>query len=204
MSRGVEPALEGPRANGAGLENIARRTADLDTYINRWLRSGLFALAVAAVPAHAGLLVDVDPDWREGEVSMPEAPQPAGLRAFDVGSPSPNSFFVDEASVSVGDDRVVRYTLVVRTPGGAENVTFEGIRCATGERRIYASGRKDGSWVAMKNSAWQPISDNTYNRPRAALAYEHFCDGPAAPRDRAHALRLLQTPRDATRPFGGR
>ena len=25
----------------------------------------------------------------------------------------------------------------------------------------------------MKNSAWQPISDNAYNRPRAALADRH-------------------------------
>lgn len=162
------------------------------------------ALAVASSAAQAGLLVDADPDWKEGEVSMPQAPQPDGLRAFDVGSPSPNGFFVDEASISVGEDRVVRYTLVVRTPGGAENVTFEGIRCATGERRIYASVRKDGSWVPMKNSDWQPISDNTYNRPRAALAYDYFCDGPAAPRDRAHALRLLQQRRDPTRPFGER
>ena len=99
---------------------------------------------------------------------------------------------------------MVRYTLVVRTPGGAENVTFEGIRCATGERRIYASGRKDGTWTPMKNSEWQPISVNNYNRPRAALAYDYFCDGPAAPRDRKHALQLLEQRRDPSRPFGVR
>ena len=162
------------------------------------------ALACFSVPAFAGLLVDADPDWKEGAVEMPAAPKAAGLRAFDVGSPSPNAFFVDEQSVTVGEDGVVRYTLIVRTPGGAENVTFEGIRCATGERRIYASGRKDGVWAPMKNSAWQPISDNTYNRPRAALAYDYFCDGPAGPRDRKHALQLLQQRRDPTSSFGVR
>lgn len=156
------------------------------------------------MPVSAGLLVDADPDWKEVEATMPPAPQEAGLRAFDIGSPSPNAFFVDEGSVSVGADGVVRYTLVVRTPGGAENVTFEGIRCATGERRIYASGRKDGSWVPMKNSAWQSIGDNTYNRPRAALAWDYFCDGPAGPRDRKHALQLLQQQRDPSRPYGVR
>lgn len=176
----------------------------MNSSLNLCLRGGLLALVAFSGSAFAGLLLDPDPDWKEGEVSMPQAPQPDRLRAFDVGSPSPNSFLVDEASVSVGEDRVVRYTLVVRTPGGAENVTFEGIRCATGERRIYASGRKDGSWVPMKSSNWQPISDNTYNRPRAALAYDYFCDGPAAPRDRAHALRLLQQRRDVTQPFGER
>ena len=97
---------------------------------------------------------------------------------------------------------MVRYTLVVRARGGAENVSFEGLRCATGERRIYASGRKDGTWVPLKNSAWQPIVDNGYNRPRAALAHDYFCDGPAAPRDREHALRLLRQRRDLDKPFG--
>ena len=86
--------------------------------------------------------------------------------------------------------------------GGAENVSFEGIRCATGERRIYASGRKDGTWSPLKNSAWQPIVDNGYNRPRAALAHDYFCDGPAGPRDREHALRLLRQKRDLDKPFG--
>lgn len=181
-----------------------RRFPSLNSLVTQSLRGGFVALVCFSTPAFAGLLVDADPDWKEGAAEMPAAPQAAGLRAFDIGSTSPNAFFIDEQSVSVGDDRVVRYTLVVRTPGGAENVTFEGIRCATGERRIYASGRKDGTWAPMKNSEWQPISVNNYNRPRAALAYDYFCDGPAAPRDRKHALQLLEQRRDPSRPFGVR
>jgi hypothetical protein len=171
----------------------------------RWIISrGLLALVCLSGNAFAGLLVDADPDWREGELSMPPAVDESRLRSFFVSSASPNRFYVDEGSVSVGEDGVVRYTLVVRTPGGAENLSFEGLRCATGEWRIYASGRKNGEWTPMKNSAWQAITDNSYNRPRAALAYEHFCDGPAAPRDQAHALRLLRTPRDLSQAFGVR
>ena len=176
----------------------------MNSLLARSVRGGLMALGLVSAPVFAGLLVDADPDWKEGAVEMPAAPQAASLRAFDIGSTSPNAFFVDEQSVTVGEDRVVRYTLVVRTPGGAENVTFEGIRCATGERRIYASGRKDGTWTPMKSSEWQPISVNNYNRPRAALAYDYFCDGPAAPRDRKHALQLLEQRRDPSRPFGVR
>lgn len=183
---------------------MMRRVARLKKIFLRSFGAGLLGLAALCAPAAAGLLVEADPDWQEGEVAMPPAPEAARLRAFDVGSPSPNSFLVDEGSVSVGADGVVRYTVIVRTPGGAENVTFEGIRCATGERRIYASGRKDGSWTPMKNSAWQPIGDNTYNRPRAALAYDYFCDGPASPRDREHALQLLQQRRDFTHSYGVR
>ncbi len=166
------------------------------------LRVGIVFLAGLSAPVSAGLLVDADPDWKEDEVVMPAAPREAALRAIDIGTPSPNAFFVDEDSVGVGADGVVRYTLVVRARGGAENVSFEGLRCATFERRIYASGRKDGRWAPLKNSAWQPIVDNGYNRPRAALAHDYFCDGPAGPRDREHALRLLRQWRDPSNSSG--
>lgn len=156
------------------------------------IRGALVALACVSGTVSAGLLFEPDPDWVEAEYVLPPAPAEASLRNFFVSSASPNRFFVDEASLDVGADGVIRYVLVVRTPGGAENVTFEGLRCATGERRIYASGRKDGSWAAMKNSAWAPISNNAYNRPRAALAWDILCDGPAAPRDRSETLDRLR------------
>lgn len=95
----------------------------MNSLLAQSVRAGLVALMSFSMPAFAGLLVDADPDWKEGAAEMPAAPQDAGLRSFDIGSTSPNAFFVDEQSVSVGEDGVVRYTLVVRTPGGAENVT---------------------------------------------------------------------------------
>ncbi|WP_230976869.1 CNP1-like family protein [Pseudothauera rhizosphaerae] len=130
--------------------------------------------------------------WEEGEYALPEAPQESSLRQFFVSSASPNQFFVDEQTLTVGGDGVVRYVLVVRTRGGARNVTFEGIRCATGERRLYASGHSDGSWAKARDSRWEPISFNTYNRPQAALAQDCFCDGPAAARNTAEVLRRLR------------
>ncbi|MCV2218567.1 CNP1-like family protein [Thauera sp. Sel9] len=176
----------------------------MNSRVRSTVGAGLAALTLVSGSALGGLLFDEDPDWKEVEVTMPPPVDDARLRAFFVSSASPNSFFVDEGSVSVGEDRVVRYTLVVRTPGGAENITYEGLRCATGERRIYASGRRNGEWTPMKKSDWQPISDNNYNRPRAALAYEHFCDGPAAPRDLEHALRLLRNPLHRSSTYGVR
>ena len=180
------------------------RFTRLNSSLRRSFGGACVALACWSGTAFGGLLVEADPDWMEGELSLPPAVEESRLRPFFVSSASPNSFFIDEGSVSVGVDEVVRYTLVVRTPGGAENVTFEGLRCATGERRIYASARRNGEWTPLKNSAWQPISDNAYNRPRAALAYDYFCDGAAGPRDREHALSLLRSPRDVLKPFGGR
>jgi hypothetical protein len=146
---------------------------------------GLSALFCFSGAARAGLLTD-DEDkepWKEVEVTFPPAPQPADLQRFYVSATTPNVFLVDTRSLSVGPDRVVRYVLVVRSPRGAENVTFEGIRCATGERRLYAIGQSDGSWVASRNAEWERISFNTYNRPQAALAKEYFCDGTTAAAD---------------------
>ena len=172
----------------------------------RPLALAVLALSLCSAGASAQFLSDPEeqPEWIEAEVAMPPAPDDARLRAFDIGTLSRNQFFVDEGSLSVGADGVVRYTLVVRTPGGAQNVTFEGIRCATAERRIYASGRVGGEWAPMKNSKWERIGDNTYNRPRAALAFDYLCDGPAPPRSRDEALRLLREPRDRSQPLGAR
>ena len=149
---------------------------------------------------HAGLFSSADRNWVEGEIVFPEPPVEAGLREFFVSAASANRFFIDERTLTVGDDGIVRYVLVVRSSGGAENVSFEGIRCATGERRIYALGRTGGQWSPARQSEWTPIVDNAYNRPRAALAFDYFCDGPAPPRSREAALRLLRQHRHGVAP----
>lgn len=153
---------------------------------------GFFFLLGVSFGAQAGLFTDPDPNWSEGEVRYPAPPVAPALRQFFVSAASANRFYVDEQTLTVGDDGVVRYVLVVRTPGGAENVSFEGIRCATGERRIYALGRADGEWSPARRSGWERIVDNAYNRPRAALAFDYFCDGPAPPRSAAEARRTLR------------
>jgi CNP1-like family protein len=83
-------------------------------------------------------------------------------------------YYVDPASVSVGADRIVRYVLIGRSASGAENVSFEGIRCP-GEYRVYAVGRPDGSW-AGRPSEWRPIPRHP-NASQAALARQYFCPG---------------------------
>lgn len=157
------------------------------------LRHGaLVALVCFSAPALAGLFVDPDPDWKEGEYELPGAPQEATLHAIDTGSRSRNSFLIDEDSLSVGADGVVRYVMVVRSVGGAENSTFEGIRCETRSWRTYATGRPGGEWAGARDADWRPIVDNAYNRPRAVLASNYFCDGSVPPRSRDEVLRRLR------------
>ena len=70
---------------------------------------------------------------------------------------------------------MVRYTLVIRGSGGAENVSYEGIRCETAERKLYAIGRNGSEWVRSRNDAWQVIAENALNRQHAVLFKEYFC-----------------------------
>jgi hypothetical protein len=160
--------------------------------LDRIVRGGLAALVCFSGPVSAGLFSDPDPNWQEGAYEMPAAPSNATLHGFFVSAASPNQFLLDTESLTVGEDGVVRYVLVVRTPGGAENVTFEGIRCDVGGWRIYASGRATGEWSPARDIGWQPITDTDYNRSRSALAKEFFCDGPAPPRDRDEVLRRVR------------
>jgi hypothetical protein len=76
----------------------------------------------------------------------------------------------------VGQDRVVRYTLVARSPQGAESVSFEGMRCDTREVRGYATGRADGSW-SRRDTPWRKIEARSVQRWHNALASEYFCPG---------------------------
>ena len=130
--------------------------------------------------------------WQEIEVQLPAAPQQSGLQAIYVSAATDNRFFVDLPTVNVGSDGVVRYVLVVATPGGARNVSFEGIRCLTRERRIYATGRTDGHWSKSRNNEWTKIREEVSNRVHAALFLEYFCPDAIIVRNTAEAQDALR------------
>lgn len=153
-----------------------------------------FVMCMPVVAISAGFFSDGPTEaWVEGAVTFPESSVPVSPRPFFVSSASPNTFKIDENSITVGQDGAVRYILLVETQGGARTVTFEGVHCASWRVRIYATGRDDGTWSSLRNSEWEPIRNNAYNRMRYALAAEHFCDALAPPRNREEVLRRLRT-----------
>jgi len=113
-------------------------------------------------------------DWTEGEFKLPADPRRDQLLEFYVSATTDFRFFIDRQSLSVSADGVVRYTLLARSPSGAENVTYEGIRCRTGTYRIYAYGRAGGGWAA-RASDWRPIEQKTVQRSHHALWRDYFC-----------------------------
>ncbi|MBL8430491.1 MAG: CNP1-like family protein [Dechloromonas sp.] len=154
------------------------------------------SLLLAALFASGQVFADFEDDyenkqWQEIEVQLPVAPKQEALLPFYVSASTENRFFVDGATLSVGVDGVVRYVLVVLTPHGARNVTYEGMRCETRERRIYASGRLDGTWSKARKNEWVRILDAWANRQHAALYLEYFCPIGTIVKDAAEARDAL-------------
>jgi hypothetical protein len=143
-----------------------------------------------------------EPAWKETAYVLPDVPAEASLRAFELSPPSANQYRVDLASLAVNTDGVIRYVLVVKSRTGASSTTFEGLRCETAERRLYASLGSDGSWRPLKNSAWARIGAGS-NNPRAALAVDFFCDGAAPARSREEIINRFYRRIDHIDPMRG-
>jgi len=143
----------------------------------------------------AGLfgLAEDDSKWQEQEVGFPAFPKnDEAWFAFDAGSLSAHRFFVDLASLSVGGDGVVRYVLRMETQGGARNISFEGIRCSTREWRLYATARRDSTWVKSRNESWEKLRDGVSGRHRVTLFVDYFCPGGVIARDASEVENALR------------
>ncbi len=135
---------------------------------------------------------EAKPEWKEATLELPEMPAERDLIPFRVGPGASAAFYVDGRSLQLGSDGIVRYTLLVRAAGGAENLSYEGIRCETAERKLYAIGRGASEWVLPRNAEWQRISDNSLNRQHAVLAKEFFCPPGSVLPTRDEILGLLR------------
>ena len=135
---------------------------------------------------------EADKPWVEVAAQLPPPPKAENLIEFNVSSATRNRHFIDAASISVGEDKVVRYTVVIEAAGGARNVSFEGMRCATGERRLYAYGQPDGSWSKARNANWEGIKMRSLLSYHKALYESHFCPGGINVRDVDEAVRNLR------------
>ena len=155
----------------------------------------LLALSVALPSAGWSASSDrafEEKSWLEIEARLPPFPLPENLIPFFVSATSDNSFMIDGESLSVDADGVVRFTLLIVSPSGARNVSYEGMRCATGERRLYALGRSDKTWSKARNDQWLPIKDNSLNRHYAELYSAYFCAIGVNLRDADDARRALR------------
>lgn len=175
----------------------------------------LAALVVATIAASAAAQSPLMPKdnvgfeeeapWQElKEVEPPAFPTQENLLEYYVGPATTNNYFIDASTLSVGSDGIVRYVLVVRTAGGATNVSFEGINCKELTWKHYATGRGDGTWVKSRaaRSEWRLIENKPVNRHHASLSRDLFCPAgiPIWTADEGrNALRLGKHPNSNSR-----
>lgn len=130
--------------------------------------------------------------WKEAPVSVPAAPASKHLVAMPMGPTDTLKVFVDRASVSRGEDGVLRLTLVVQSPGGARNVFYDGIRCETREYKTYAISVGDARLEPLSASSWQFINILPTNAFRWQLFRHHACDGYSSARSPREFLDTLK------------
>ena len=138
----------------------------------------LALLALYAPLASSANTDDADNDALKAEspVVLPAPAQKNNLLSFYVSPTTTLEFAIDAKSVSVTEEGIVRFVLIVTSQSGASNISYEGIRCSTGERKLYAVGQTNGSWTTARRDVWETIIDRGINRQHAALAKDYFCE----------------------------
>ena len=138
--------------------------------------------------------------WKEEDAEPPAFPRQENLIEVYVSAIATNKYFIDATTLAVGSDGVVRYVLVVKTAGGATNVSFEGMRCKELTWKHYATGGSDRTWTRSRTvrAEWRPIESKPVNRHHAAISRDLFCpigNPIQSPEEGRNALRLGKHPK---------
>ena len=173
------------------------------------LLAALASAALLAACAGGAKPPDMPSDWEvenerflkgEEHALVPEPPpypRQEDLIPFEVEARSDNRFFVDRRSLSV-DGRIVRYTLLVRSPYGVDNISFEALNCRERELRTYARGTGAGKWIT-RPTQWRKLQINTH-LAQYILHREYFCPQRIAISDVAEGVAALEAGGHPRRP----
>ena len=116
-----------------------------------------------------------NPDAEE-DVKLPAYPKDENLIEFEVRPAGSFRFYVDAASVASGADGIVRYAVVVRSSSGAENVSYDGLRCSADAHRVFATGRSaEQTWLPARTSEWKRLALGALGRHHLVLMRDFFC-----------------------------
>ncbi len=115
--------------------------------------------------------------WQEGAAVIPDYPDEDNLVKVEMERTNlPFTAYIDTSSLSVSQNDLVRYTILIKSNSGAVNVFYEGIRCSAIQYRTYAYGTSDGKMIKASNSEWQPIVGNSSMAHRYNLFHYYVCD----------------------------
>ena len=72
------------------------------------------------------------------------------------------------------------------------NVSFEGIRCQTNERKRYALGQDNGTWIESHVDDWQLMQNISQFYPHRELATYYLCSIRSIVGNELEAIRALK------------
>lgn len=153
-------------------------------------------LVLAAVASFAQMTTPLDPDWREIEVPPPPPLRTERLIPLELPGMA-LQFGVDPASISVGEDGIVRYVVVARSPSGVINANYEGIHCQMANVKVYARHNADSGWVRTRDPQWVPIHTTPNSRHSLLIARGGACMGHGPNVSPSRIARDLASPADA-------
>lgn len=115
--------------------------------------------------------------WREDIVKVPPLPEDDDLAKVDIPAPSGMTAYVGKSSLSVSDtDGITRYWLIVSSPQGGYNATFEGLECSSLRYRVLGYGSKRrNKVVAARGTRWRHVREDPFGQMHADLAEYYLC-----------------------------
>lgn len=131
-----------------------------------------------------------DKPWQEGAYTLPAYPADADWVRFFVPLQTDYTYYVDSKSLTLGDDGVIRYVLRMLSKSGANNISFEGLRCSGRSTRAYAfANASNQSWIASTRAMWKSV---LVDNPVRKRLMEDFCPEGNQPANAAQALANLK------------
>lgn len=118
--------------------------------------------------------------WKEGDSKAAAYPKDKDLVEIS-GSPAYQNYqyLIDAENLTIGEDGVVRYALVIRSSSGVDNARYEGIRCISQQIKTYAYGTMDmqgnKKFVGLSAPEWKPVSSTGATGYAPILIANYFC-----------------------------
>lgn len=114
--------------------------------------------------------------WEELDAALPGYPQKKNLVDLGIATDGMQyTVYLDKPSLLMGEDGVVRYTVVLVSNSDVWNVSHEGLRCGEKQYRRYAYGANE-KLQPLNNSPWRDVRGSGANRYRRILYEQYFCN----------------------------
>ncbi len=186
-----------PRAwqpvSAAGLASVTARLVLCATAVLCPLAAGAIDNPLNPQAAPSRYVEPEKKPGQEAEVMLPAYPVDRDTWIpFETTAVSKNRFYIDRESLLITEDRTIRYALIIESPSGVRNVSYEGMRCSSAELKTYAWGTSEGKWYAAKEPQWQQIRVDRINGQHVTLYERYFCQAATGMRTAADIVRVMQ------------